>query len=73
VRQAEQFVVSLKQGAKTSQAVRSKMAKTTPQTKALSDHIKAPVTIKRTAKGGRLEIHFTSDKELEKIIGQLLS
>lgn len=73
VRQAEQFVVSTKQGAKTSQAVRSKMAKTTPQTKALSEHIKAPVTIKRTAKGGRLEIHFVDDKELSKIIDQLIA
>lgn len=71
VRQAEQFVVSTKQGAKTTQAVRSKMAKTTPQTQALSKYIKAPVTIKRTAKGGRLEIHFVDDKELEKIIDQL--
>lgn len=73
VRQAEQFVVSTKQGAKTTQAVRSKMAKTTPQTKALSDHIKAPVTIKRTAKGGRLEIHFVDDKELSTIIDQLIA
>lgn len=73
VRQAEQFVVSTKQGAKTTQAVRSKMAKTTPQTKALSDRIKAPVTIKRTAKGGRLEIHFVDDKELSKIIDQLIA
>lgn len=72
VRQAEQFVVSTKQGAKTTQAVRSKMAKTTPQTQALSDHVHAPVTIKRTAKGGRLEIHFSDDKDLEKIIKQLL-
>ncbi len=73
VRQAEQFVVSTKQGATTTKAVRSKMAKTTPQTQSLSDKIKAPVTIKRTAKGGRLEIHFVSDKELAKIIDQLLS
>lgn len=73
VRQAEQFVVSTKQGAKTTQAVRSKMARTTPQTNALSEHIKAPVTIKRTAKGGRLEIHFSSDDELKKIIEQLIN
>lgn len=73
VRQAEQFVVSTKQGAKTSQAVHSKMAKTTPQTRNLSEKIKAPVTIKRTAKGGRLEIHFSDDKDLETIMEQLLS
>lgn len=72
VRQAEQFVISTKQGAKTTQAVHSKMAKTSPQTQKLSDRIHAPVTIKRTAKGGRLEIHFASDKELTGIIEQLL-
>lgn len=72
VRQAEQFVVSTKQGAKTTQAVRSKMAKTTPKTQALSSKIKAPVTIKRTAKGGRLEIHFASDKELDNIVDKLI-
>ena len=72
VRQAEQFVVSTKQGAKTTQAVHSKMAKTTPKTQALSVKIKAPVTIKRTAKGGRLEIHFSSDKDLEGVIDRLI-
>lgn len=73
VRQAEQFVVSTKQGAKSTQAVRSKMAQSTPQTRKLSEYIKAPVTIKRTAKGGRLEIHFTDDTDLAKLIDQLLS
>lgn len=73
VRQAEQFVISTREGAKTSQAMRTKMAKTTPQTQALSNKIKAPVTIKRTAKGGRLEIHFASDSELKTIVDQLLS
>lgn len=71
VRQAEQFVVSTKAGAITPQAIRSKMAKTSPQTQALSQKLKTPVTIKRTAKGGRLEIHFTTDKELTKIIESL--
>lgn len=72
VRQAEQFVVSTKQGAKTKQAVRSKMAKTTPQTQSLSKYVEAPVTIKRTAKGGRLEIHFSDDDDLKTIIERLL-
>ncbi len=72
VRQAEQFVVSTRQGAKTKQAVQSKMAKSTPQTQNLSKFIKAPVTIKRTAKGGRLEIHFGDDSELDVIIEKLL-
>jgi ParB family chromosome partitioning protein len=73
VRQAEQFVVSTKQGAKSTQAVRSKMAQSTPQTRKLSEYIHAPVTIKRTAKGGRLEIHFVDDQELAKLIDQLLA
>jgi len=43
----------------------------TPSTKKLSKRIGAPVQIRRTAKGGKLEITFKSDEQLEKIIGLL--
>lgn len=72
VRQAEQFVLSAKRGAGSSRAIRSKMAVTSPVTENLSKHLKTPVTIKRTAKGGRLEIHFTSDEELDQLSQRLL-
>lgn len=71
VRQAEQFVVGVRDGAKSVTAPHKRLATTTPETKRLSNHLKTPVSIKRTAKGGRLEIHFKSDEDLEKLIKQL--
>lgn len=71
VRQAEQFVTSAKQGAKTSKEIKKTMATKTEHTEKLSQKVKAPVSIRRTAKGGRLEIHFADDKQLEAIIKTL--
>lgn len=71
VRQAEQFVVSHREGAKDRNAVSKRMAQTTPETEELSKRLKAPVTVRRTAKGGRLEIAFDSDDELTRIIRQI--
>ncbi|MBC7708279.1 ParB/RepB/Spo0J family partition protein [Polaromonas sp.] len=71
VRQAERYVNSLKAGVKEPTAVRERVQTETPATKALSKHLGAPVHVKRTAKGGRLEITFTSDDELAKILTQL--
>jgi len=71
VRQAEQYVTSVKAGAKTAKSVSEKLANETPQTKHLAKKLATKVSIKRTAKGGRLEIHFKSDEELEKLISQL--
>lgn len=68
VRQAEQFVISQRQGATTSTAVKQRMATETPETKKISTIIHAPVSIKRTAKGGRLELHFKTEEELETLI-----
>lgn len=71
VRQAERFVVSVKEGYKDKQATRQRMQTETPQTKHLSKKIGAPVHIRRMAKGGKLEITFKSDEELEKVLGLL--
>lgn len=71
VRQAEQFVVSVKDGFREEKATRERMRSETPETKKLSKRIGAPVQIRRTAKGGKLEITFKSDDQLEKIIGLL--
>ena len=68
VRQAEQFVVSVKEGFKATKATHERMRAETPATKQLSKRIGAPVQIRRTAKGGKLEITFKSDEQLEKII-----
>jgi ParB family chromosome partitioning protein len=67
VRQAEQFVVACKQGKKGASA-QAKTMTSTPQTEILSTVIKAPVSIKRTARGGKLEIAFKTDKELDRLV-----
>jgi len=72
VRQAEQFVVGAKKDKKTDKELDKHMVKENNETKALSKKIAAPVTIRRTAKGGKLEIGFTSDKNLTDIIDKLL-
>lgn len=71
VRQAERFVTSIKEGYKEAKATRERMQAETPATKQLSKRIGVPVRIHRLAKGGRLEIAFTSDEELEKVIDLL--
>jgi ParB family chromosome partitioning protein len=67
VRQAERFVVSIKEGIKETSAARARTETETPQTKVLSNRLGTPVHIRRMAYGGRLEITFDSDEELERI------
>lgn len=71
VRQAEQFATTHKQGLKEKEAVSERMATETPETKRISKTLKVPVSIRRTAKGGRLEIHFTSDDQLGALLKRL--
>ena len=72
VRQAEQFVTSLKEGFQEKSATQERMQSETPQTKMLSKKLGGNlVHIRRTAKGGKLEIGFKSDEELEKILQSL--
>lgn len=72
VRQAEQFVTSIREGFKDKKATRERMSAETPETKKLSKRIGgAPVYIRRMAKGGKLEIVFKNDEELHKILGTI--
>lgn len=68
VRQAERFVTSVKAGTKDTKKVHEHVQTETPATKQLSKKLKTPVSIRRTAKGGKLEITFTSDDELSRLI-----
>ena len=68
VRQAERYVVAHREGATSATSAKKKVATTSPQTKKLSETIKAPVTLRRTAKGGKLEITFMSDADLKRIL-----
>lgn len=71
VRQAERFVVAHRQGAESATAAKKKIASTTPETRKLTKILNTPVSLKRTAKGGKLEIAFKSDAELKRIIKYL--
>lgn len=76
VRQAEQFVIALKMK-KTDRTVadnsnlRSHMAIKTPATNRLAKKLNTPVTLKRTAKGGRIEIAFNNDGHLKELLDRL--
>ena len=68
VRQAEQFASSVKAGIKESKQAAKQTQNETPATKSLSKKLGTPVTLQRTAKGGKLEIAFKNDDELKRII-----
>lgn len=68
VRQAERFVTANKQGIKGTEKVAQRVETTTPETKRLSQQLNTAVSIRRTAKGGKLEISFIDDDQLNKII-----
>ena len=70
VRQAEQFVTAHKQGL-TKTAASKRVTSETDETKKLSKKIGHRVTIKHTAKGGRLELHFSNDKDLKDLMSKL--
>lgn len=68
VRQAEQYVTALKSGAKSAGAAKKKTVNETPATKKLGSRLGRKVTVRRTAKGGKLEIHFKDDNDLQALI-----
>lgn len=74
VRQAEQFVAASKTDlAKKSPSTAKKyMRADNAQTRELGKKLSTNVGIARTAKGGRLQISFSSDDQLDRIISQLL-
>ncbi len=67
VRQAEAFARDFKRKATTVDKVAAKQAARNEVTEAIATRLKTPVTIQRTAKGGKLLIQFSSDKELERL------
>lgn len=71
VRQAEQFVQKTKRGASDARTAQVRMRTQTPATRNLSKSLQVPVHIRHTAKGGKLEISFSSEAELSRIIKDL--
>jgi ParB family chromosome partitioning protein len=68
VRQAERFVTSVKAGTQQTKKVHEHVATETPATKKLSKKLGTSVHVRRTARGGKLEIGFQTDAELDRII-----
>jgi ParB family chromosome partitioning protein len=71
VRQAEQFVTAHKEGLESKTAIKQRAVKETAETKQLAKKIGTKVTIHHTARGGRLEIYFKSDAELQDLYKKL--
>lgn len=71
VRQAENFVTSIKDGYKETKEATKRMAADTPETERLAKRYGTTVQIRRTAKGGRVEIAFTSDEQLAELLNDL--
>jgi ParB family chromosome partitioning protein len=67
VRQAERYVVAQRDGATSSTKAKAKVATTSVETRKLSKVLDTKVTIRRMAKGGKLEIGFSDDQELQRI------
>ncbi|HET7059744.1 MAG TPA: ParB/RepB/Spo0J family partition protein [Candidatus Saccharimonadales bacterium] len=68
VRQAERFATSVKSGIKEAKKAHARALAETTETKQLSKKLGAPVSLKRTARGGKLEITFKSDDDLSRIV-----
>lgn len=71
VRQAERFVLSVKAGTKDVKKTHEHVATETPATKKLGKKLGTTVHIRRTAKGGKLEINFMSDDDLDRLLDHL--
>lgn len=67
VRQAEAFARDFKRKTSTIDKVAAKQAARNELTEEIASRLKTPVTIQRTAKGGKLVIQFSTDKELERL------
>ncbi len=73
VRQAERYVTSVKAGVTEASGAKARVATETPATKALSQRLGTSVSIRRTARGGRLELGFRSDEDLQRLLDFLAS
>jgi len=71
VRQTERYVSALKAGAVKTKEAQQRVSGDTPETERLSERFGTKVRIHRTAKGGRVEIAFTSDEQLAKLLADL--
>ena len=72
VRKTEQYVIGFKEGKKDHAAGAAKIQTESTETKAIGERLRADVSIKSTAKGGKLMITFRDQKDFERITSLLL-
>ncbi len=71
VRQAERYVTSIKAGIQGEKEAKARVAMDTPQTRELGKKLGTKVQIRRMARGGRLEITFKNDDQLNELISKI--
>lgn len=71
VRQTERYVVSLKEQPALAEKAAARTRTQTPETERLGQRLGREVFVRHTAKGGRLEIAFGDDDELQTLIDSL--
>ena len=71
VRQAERYASSVKAGIHEVKKASARVYMDTPESRALGKKLGTEVKVRRMAKGGRLEIAFKDDKDLENIISKI--
>ncbi len=67
VRQAEEFARGFKEPSATKDTALKRIAETNEVTQSLSNYLGAKVTLRHTARGGRLTIEYYSEEELDRI------
>ena len=72
VRQAENFVTAHKSGHKDASQAIARVSKQTEETKAVAKRLNTKVSMRRLAKGGKLEIEFKSDEDLWRITNKII-
>lgn len=72
VRQAENYVTAHKTGHKDSGEAIARVSNQTEETKAIAKKLNTKVSMRRLAKGGKLEIVFKSDEDLWRIANKII-
>ncbi len=72
VRQAENYVTAQKSGHKEAAKAIARVDTQTAETKAIAQKLATKVSIKRLAKGGKLEVAFKSDDDLRRITSRIV-
>lgn len=71
VRQAERYVTAHKEGVRDTKKVHERVGSSTPETEKLGKLLKTTVSLRRMAKGGKLEITFKTDTDLQRIVRRI--